>query len=290
MENELPKRLRVEDCRIDWEHFPVKDLDGKMVVENVSPEEAKRRLAEWIEDECSCSEYKLAGKVSCYLYYIYSHGYDEDKYKQYAQQQNYKEDTIAFWGLQEMFDDEWVKSPAFVDWRDEMKYCIDNRNIRNFILGINNPQTRVEILSHLFKNAEYIFMMEIARNFEDRDYLKRKKLILKQLLETQKAAAKIRKEELKRRETEERAKNKTKKEQPIYSLSVEEIIQYVREENPDAAPAIRGMLRYFADEKEGWNNKAIKAMLEPIKAQNFNFYAPVENAIGNVEKMNTTKE
>ena len=74
-------------------------------------------------------------------------------------------------------------------------------------------------------------------------------------------------------------------------LSVEEIIQYVREENPDAAPAVRAMLRYFADEKEGWNSKSVKALLEPIKAQNINIYAPVGQVNAHVEhQTNTTKE
>lgn len=276
-ENEKTKRLRLQDCKIDWEHYPTEEMDGSITIEDKSSDK-EQILHEWMED-CECDEFWKANMQKCRLYHIYSHELDSDKYAVYAQQEHYSDSNIAFWGLSAMFNDGWLKSPAFVDWK-EMWYCVSQRNINNFLSDIYEPQRRVELLTYLIKNAEFIYG----------EWKKEVTPKLKELLETHKAAAKIRKEELKRQAAEERVKNKTKKEKPEYILSVEEIIQFVREENPDAAPAIRGMLRYFADEKEGWNSKVIKALLEPIKAQNFNFYAPVENAIGNVEHINTKNE
>ena len=81
---------------------------------------------------------------------------------------------------------------------------------------------------------------------------------------THTAAAKQRKEELKRKAAEEKAKNKKPKEKPEYILSVDEIIHYAKS-NPDAAVAISGMLRYYAFEKEAWFNKTIRDKINEIE-------------------------
>ena len=276
-ENEKTKRLRLQDCKIDWEHYPTEEMDGSITIEDKSTDK-EQILHEWMED-CECDEIWKANMQKCRLYHIYSHELDSDKYAVYAQQEHYSDSNIAYWGLSEMFNDGWLKSPAFVDWK-EMLYCVSQRNINNFLLDIYEPQQRVELLTYLIKNAEFIYG----------EWKKEVTPKLKELLETHKAAAKLRKEELKRQAAEERVKNKTKKEKPEYILSVEEIIQYVCEEDADARQVVSRMLRYFADEKKGWNIKAIKTLMEPMKTQQVIFNAPVGQVLGNVENMNTTKE
>lgn len=172
-----------------------------------------------------------------------------------------------------MFNDGWIKSPAFVDW-NAMGYCISFQSIMNFLQEIVEPQTRVDILAYLIKSAELIYGKWGKKELTP---------ILKDLLETQKAASKVRKQELARQAAEERAKNTPRKEKPEYVLSVEEIIQYVCEEDVDARQVVSRMLRYFADEKKGWNIKAIKALMEPMKTQQVIFNAPVGQVNNNVE-------
>ena len=259
------KRLHEGDCKIDWEHFLIEDEDGALVEEKISPEDAKSMLATWMEEECSCSEYKLADKESCYMYYIYSHEYDVNKYKQYAKQYHYTDDNISFLGLQEMFDNGWAKSPAFIDWKDEMKYCITGNNISNFILGIIEPQTRVDILSYLLKNVEYIFMQDALMSWDNKEYMKKKKLSLKELLERQKEAAKIRKEELTKQAAEQR--KQAKEQAKEYSVTFEEIVEYAEQEAGEHQYAIKAMLRYFCLEKTNWNTKAIRNKIHEIGNQ-----------------------
>lgn len=264
-ENKKPLRLREEDCKIDWEHFLIEDEDGALVEANISMEEATNMLAEWKKDECSCSEYGLANKESCYMYYIYLHEYDVSKYKQYTRQHNYTDDNISFWGLQAMFNTGWVKSPAFVDWKDEMKYCIMDNNISNFILGINNPQTRVDILSYLLKNVEYIFMQNAAMSWDSKEFMKNKKLSLKELLERQKEAAKIHKQEQTKQAAEKRKQEK--EQQKEFSVTFNEIVEYAEQEAGEHQPAIKAMLRYFCLEKPNWNTKAIRNKIHEIGNQ-----------------------
>ena len=278
MENKQQTPKSLEECKIDFEHYMTYDENNNPIEVVISEEEQK----EWLRDDCECNEQCKANKDICKRYF--SFGYDVKKLELYYRERRrfFSNDLFSYWGLIHMINDGWIITPAYVNWRDFSQY-IGTYSIQNFIHEINDPRIRVEILNYIINDADNIF-----------DYFSRKRdlPIYKSILLESKEAAKIYKQKLKQQEAEEKAKAKksSKREKPEYSLSVEEIILYVREENPDAAPAIRGMLRYFADEKEGWNSKAVKAMLEPIKAQNFNFYAPVENAIGNVEHMNKAKE
>ena len=107
---------------------------------------------------------------------------------------------------------------------------------------------------------------------------------LKNLLSIQQEAAKLQKEELKRKAAAEKAKNKTPKEKPEYTLSLDEIINYVREENPDSAHAIKAMLRFFAMEKQGWGIQVVKNKIKQIDQQTLlqqtnNFNAPVSQVV-----------
>ena len=116
---------------------------------------------------------------------------------------------------------------------------------------------------------------------------------LKNLLSIQQEAAKIHKQALKQQEKEEKAKNKTPKEKPEYILTLDEIINYVREENPDSAHVIRGMLRFFAMEKLEWSTTAVKKRIEQINQQTLiqqtNYNAPVGQAVQeqHVDHLNT---
>ena len=259
------KKLTLEDCKIDWDHYETKDEHGNPVVIAVS----KEQQDEWLHEDCDCNEINKADRTKCTAYYTFN--YKREKLDAYYKSigKTYYIASYPILGLIDMFNDGWLKSPAYVDWVD-MAMFVHSSGLSSFIHGIKEPQTRVDILTYLIQRQE-----GASPRYELAPY--------KALLAESKEALKIRKQEL-------ASQKKPKKEKPEYVLSVEEIIQYVREENPDAAPAIRAMLRYFADEKDGWNSKSVKAMLEPIKAQNFNFYAPVGNAIGNVEQLNTPKE
>lgn len=262
------KKLTIEDCLIDWDHYETKDEKGNPVVIAVS----KEQQDEWLHEDCGCNEINKADRAKCTAYYTFNYKREKlDAYYESIGKANYVA-NYPIWGLIAMFNDGWLKSPAYVDWAD-MYMFVGGGGMSHFIHSIKEPQTRVDIMN---------YMIQRSSGYDHRgsstmgDY--------KALLAESKEALKIRKQEL-------ASQKKAKKEKPEYVLSVEEIIQYVREENPDAAPAVRAMLRYFADEKEGWNSKSVKALLEPIKAQNINIYAPVGQVNANVEhQTNTLRE
>ena len=109
------------------------------------------------------------------------------------------------------------------------------------------------------------------------------------MLPKHKAAAKLRKEELKRQAAEERAKNRPQQPKPDYILSLEEIIDYAENESPESAPTIRAMLRYFATEKPKWNNKTLLNQIRQIGQQvtvngDIVHGDKVNTKVGNVEK------
>ena len=183
-------------------------------------------------------------------------------------QEDVRDDAIALWGLYKMFDDEWIKSPAFVDWKqfDFILRCCGLyifwriSDTERFIREFNNPDDRVAILKHFKDNINFII--------KDKDTRKFMLPVFRNLLSIQQEALKLHKEELKRKAAAEKAKNKTPKEKPEYTLSLDEIIKYVREENPDSAHVIRGMLRFFAMEKSEWSTTAVKKRIEQINSQN----------------------
>ncbi len=275
-ENQIPKRK--DDCLIDWDHYEVADENGGTVIDVISKEQQQ----EWLEEECFCDEQYKADKEMCSNYYTFN--YDKKKLEAYyrASLKHFYPDLFAYWGLIKMFNDGWIKTPAYVNWSDFSSWISPYGSIKSFIHEIADPRVRVEILDYIIRDADTIFTCFSRK----RDLPEFKSLLLES-----KEAAKVYKQRLKDQEAAAKAKQKAKKEKPEYVLSVEEIIQYVREENPDAAPAVRAMLRYFADEKEGWNSKSVKALLEPIKAQNINIYAPVGQVNANVEhQTNTLRE
>lgn len=274
MDTQPPKRLRKEDLLIDWKNYPINDENG-----NLTTADCTKQREEWLFEDCGCDEYFLADKDKCYRYYKFD--YDPVIFQQWMQQCNYSEDLIAYWGLSKMFNDGWIKSPAFVDWRhfDNVLSNIGlfifyrSQHTETFIQEFNNPEDRVAILKHFIDNAKYII--------KDKDIRQYMLPAFKNLLSTHKEAARLHKEALKQQEKAEKAKNKTPKEQPEYILTLDEIINYVREENPDSAHVIRGMLRFFAMEKSGWSTAAVKKRIEQINQQTLvqqtNINAPISN-------------
>lgn len=218
---------------------------------DISPED----IAAWKEEDCCCDEEFPADREKCITYHCFD--YDQEKLEQYYRQiykGEFQPRWMAYWGLKEMFNDGWLKTPAYVDWYS-LRSCIWPNAIKEFIHGIYNPQTRIDILNYIIPNlARYI----------GSDSAKENKLLYKELLAESKEALKIRKQELAK---EKKAKGQSKKEKPEYVLTIDEIIQYAKEENPDAASVVRGMLRYFAFEKEGWSNSIIKNKIRSIDNQ-----------------------
>lgn len=260
-----------------------------------------------MESEFNFNELHQAGCDAGTIYYWYK--YNRDQYDAYQNAHDYdaKELIIEkYWneqrnagyenitGIVDLINDGVIRHPAFIDW-DNLRSMIDYESYRHGIDGwidrIKEPQKRVEIIDYLIKSAGVLFA-----NSDDR---KEVVIHLRGLLPKHKAAAK----ELARQASEERAKNKQPKEKPEYTLSVDEIIQYVLSAGPHTASAISDMLRYFAFEKDGWKKDVIKKKLHlldnPVIVQGdmvqgnkneANYQAPVGQVNQNVEHMNTAKE
>jgi hypothetical protein len=268
MDTQPPKRLTLKDCKIDWKNHPAKDENGNPIIEDWT-----ENREQWLHEDCECNEDSLANKEICYLYYTFD--YDTEKFNQWMCQERLTKSNIAYWGLIGMFNDGWIKSPTFVDWRDIFLF-FNNDIIKRFVEAIFKLDTRIDILKYFISNAEFLF----GKN-------RKKELLpgIKNLLNIQQEALKLHKEELKQQEKAEKAKNKTQKEKPEYILTLDEIINYVREENPDSAHVIRGMLRFFAMEKSGWSTAAVKKRIEQINqsmlVQQTNINAPVSQVVNN---------
>ena len=180
------RRLREKDCEIDWKNHPAEDEYGNPTVEDWT-----ELRDDWIIEDCACDEYILANRQRCFKYYIYD--YHEDLYRQYMRQEGYTESMIAYWGLQKMFDDGWIKSPAFVKW-DEMLYLYDVECIRRFLEEIHDRDMRVRIIKYFINNADYLYGKK-----DKQRYLPK----LKNLLIIHSESAKIHHEELKKQRATE---------------------------------------------------------------------------------------
>lgn len=268
MENDKPKSLHLQDCYFDWKHVEVEELDGTTTIEDQSAD-SQKILQSWIEEDCTCSEFGPANLEKCYLYFLYMNNYDRHKFAEYAEQHHHTKQNIAFWGFYAMINDGWLKSPAFVNWK-EMGYCVSpfNASLHNLLMEINEPEKRVALLNYLIKNAEVVYGKWGKKEFTP---------MLKDMLETHKAAATVRKQELARQAAEERKKAKAKQPQPELVVSLDEIAEYVKD-NPESAPSIRSMLYYMILHKEGWNKPAI---LKKIDAMGGKIVHNGDNIYGN---------
>lgn len=259
VEEQKPRRLREEDCLIDWKNHPAEDENGNPIVEDWT-----ELRNEWLQEDCECNEYSLGNRERCYRYYSFD--YDENLFKQWMKQHNYTENNIAYWGLERMFDDGWIKSPAFVDWRD-MRIIYSLQSIKTFVENRSNYDTRVAILTYFINNADYLF-----GHTNKQEYLPS----LRNLRDIHKEAAKVYKQEQDRLNAEQR--KQAPKEKPEFVLSLDEILEYVKNTNPESAPSIRSMLYYMMLHKEGWNKPAI---LKKIDAMDGKIVHNGDNVYGN---------
>ena len=250
---EKPEILTEKDCLIDWKNYPCTDENG-----NDSTFDATEKREEWLQEECGCNEYQLVTNRIIFRYYTFD--IEEDKVEHWMHVRNYTHEQISYWGLIKMFNDGWIKSPAFVDWRNVVYGWLTD-HLAFFVAQIHDVEMRVEILKHFVANVDYIY--NISRSWERTGTVAK----LKNILNIHKEALKVQKEEEKRKAKEEKTKQKSQKQKPEYILSIDEIIQYVREENPESAYAIRAMLRYFAFEKDDWSNATIRNKIREIDQQ-----------------------
>ena len=180
MDTQESKRLTLKDCKIDWKNHPAKDENG-----NPTTEDWTEFREQWIHEDCDCNEYALANQERCFRYYTFD--LDMKLYEQYMQQVGYVKSDVAYMGLEKMFNDDWIKSPAFVRWQDFL-YLPSVDCIQYFVESICNPDMRVRIIKYFIDNADYLYGKK-----EKQKYIPG----LKNLLITYSEAAKIHQQKLK---------------------------------------------------------------------------------------------
>lgn len=154
MKNESKHRKRryitLDECRINWNHYPIENEDGTIVYETIS----ETLKAQWKRDECG---YSACGRVraeKCIDYFEFE--YDKSKLQQYYLQQHWTQEDIIWAGLTDMFNDGWLKSAAYVDWNRGLLFCIQPDMIEDFLASIPEPAIRVDILQFIVDNKDYI--------------------------------------------------------------------------------------------------------------------------------------
>ena len=80
MDTQPPKRLTLEDCKIDWKNHPAEDENGNPTIEDWT-----ENREQWLLDDCECNEDCLANKEICYLYYKFD--YDIEKFNLWMRQE-----------------------------------------------------------------------------------------------------------------------------------------------------------------------------------------------------------
>lgn len=168
MENEQntprKKRTTLKDCLQDWSHVAVYEGD-RIVYESYSEEE--------VEDMRKKSFlYSVCDRIiqdSCYDYFVYD--YDPDKINQYFKERKWTPQDVQFEGLLKMFNDGWIKSPAYVDWKEGLYFTIDPTHIQNLVMNISNPTMRVQILQFIVDNAEYLLEEQDIEQLPYYEYL-----------------------------------------------------------------------------------------------------------------------
>lgn len=148
-QKERPKRLA--DCRIDWKHYPVTDEYG-----NVTLSDCSHLRNDWIEDDCECDANNLADTVKCDKYFAFD--YDYEKLRLYYEIPSFEGTPFDIWGLQKMFNDNWLLTPAFVKWmgKNSFGYIVYEPYLESFLNGIYDSHMRVEILKFIVKRVNYI--------------------------------------------------------------------------------------------------------------------------------------
>jgi len=249
--------LTLDDCILPPSEWHRKE-DGSLY----SVEELKKIIPEWKLRECQCDSTHKINRQKAELYFNYE--YDEEKLDAYLEKnyQNNFEKKLDYStaGLIKMFNDGLIVSPAFVNWNNMYtpswnSYSSYYRWIEALIPCIKSVQTRFDILSYLKKTY---------KTLDTDSYTNRKGIaVINALLVDAKEALKVEKAEAAAKKKAQQ-KSTTQKPTPEYSLSLDEIIAYANGEGKAHAEAIRSMLRYFKDEKEGWDNAKVKKQIHDI--------------------------
>lgn len=153
MENEQntlrKKRTTLKDCLEDWSHVAVHEGD-RIVYETYTEEEKEdMRKRSFL--------YSVSDRIiqdNCYDYFVFD--YNPDKINQYFKEHKWTSQDVQFEGLLKMFNDGWIKSPAYVDWKEGLYFTIDPTHIENLVMNISDPMMRVQILQFIIDNAEYL--------------------------------------------------------------------------------------------------------------------------------------
>ena len=150
------RRLTLEDCRVDWNRYPIVEEDESITYEAISEQERERMKNE----QCGYSAFGRIRKSTCMDYFEFD--YDPNKLDQYYHEHLWTEDDIAWRGLTDMFNDGWLKSAAYVDWKKDLYYCIEPNQIENFLVEITETEIRIDILQFIVENAEYLLDQDIV--------------------------------------------------------------------------------------------------------------------------------
>ena len=168
MENEQitlrKKRTTLKDCLEDWSHVAVHEGD-KIVYESYTEEE--------VEDMRQKSFlYSVSDRIiqdNCYDYFVFD--YNPDKINQYFKERKWTPQDVQFEGLLKMFNDGWIKSPAYIDWKEGLYFAIDPTHIENLVMNISDPTMRVQILQFIIDNAEYLLEKQDIEQLPYYEYL-----------------------------------------------------------------------------------------------------------------------
>ena len=89
------KKLTIEDCLIDWDHYETKDEKGNPVVIAVS----KEQQDEWLHEDCDCNEINKADRAKCTAYYTFNYKREKlDAYYESIGKTSYVA-NYPIWGL-----------------------------------------------------------------------------------------------------------------------------------------------------------------------------------------------
>ena len=148
---ELKRPKSLAECRIDWKHYPVKGENGKVTLEDCT-----HLRSDWLEEDCKCDANNLADTEKCDRYFAFD--YDYEKLRLYYEIPSFQGTPFDIWGLQKMFNDKWLLTPAFVKWigKNSFGYIVYELWLEDFLNGIYDLCMRVEILQFIIKNADYI--------------------------------------------------------------------------------------------------------------------------------------
>lgn len=246
------ERLTLKDCKRIW---MTTDEDGKEVP--IPDDELATLLPEWKEEDCGGSiDFKITREMA-YKYFFYD--YDEAKYKQWRDPKGTISDsTYAVWGLQNMFNDGFIKSPAYVNWSSYdvgFRFLIHSKGNLSWLLReINSSQLCIDILKYFKSNIKSI----------SKDLAKEMLPYISSLITDYTENLKVEKAEKQEAEKERKKQEKQAKTKHEYILTLEEIVAYANEEAGENVGAIKAMLRYFKEEKEGWDNKSVKSIIQSI--------------------------